>query len=306
MCGSGDRRMVAYLPGLRSVVHHFRSFSSHDETSKNSEKLNTHDATCTDSEDVWEEVRYGPLASPDHRFPFPGKVGPMLASPTESVTSPLASRSPLAGGSQLTRTSSASLEPDILTAPLPDERRVGILQTYLSIPRVGEVEQAITVKDHPNTLECQALDCPKLLRNDFQSLFPNLDLGKGQLTVITLSQRTENDMTGWSPDLEDEREVLMEQFVMSAHEICEVLIGAGFWADFIDPSSGQPYMGAHANDTMFETDERYKHFGFEVEDLGCCKVIRHHLWGTHAYVGCIFTNCELKNPLLSDIMKIER
>ena len=31
----------------------------------------------------------------------------------------------------------------------------------------------------------------------------------GQLTVVSISQRTENDMSAWSPDVEDERDNLM-------------------------------------------------------------------------------------------------
>jgi len=32
----------------------------------------------------------------------------------------------------------------------------------------------------------------------------------------------------------------MIQFVQGATEICEVLKSKGYWADFIDPSSGKP------------------------------------------------------------------
>ena len=62
------------------------------------------------------------------------------------------------------------------------------------------------------------------------------------------------------------------------------------------------YFGAYTNATLFETDERYRHLGFEINDLGCCKVICHHLWGTHAYVGCLFTNAPIDHRAMSQLV----
>ena len=64
------------------------------------------------------------------------------------------------------------------------------------------------------------------------------------------------------------------------------------------------YLSDYTSATMFETDERYRKLGFTIEDLGCCKVISHHLWGTHSFVGCIFTDAPVDDPIIQRLTKI--
>lgn len=150
-------------------------------------------------------------------------------------------------------------------------------------------------------LECVAHECSQLFIREFQDLFPGHSLDKG-LTIVTLSQKTINDMSAWTSKVEEERDLLLEKFVNGAKQICLSIRSCGYWADFVDPSSGLPYFGEHTNAPFFETDDRYNQLGFEIEDLGCCKVIRHKSWGTHAYVGTLFTDAGLDLPILKNIL----
>ncbi|KAJ7417871.1 methylmalonic aciduria and homocystinuria type D like protein, mitochondrial-like protein [Willisornis vidua] len=105
---------------------------------------------------------------------------------------------------------------------------------------------------------------------DFECLFP--EGSPARLTVLTVTQRTQNDMTVWSQEVEEEREMLLENF-----------------------------FGPYTSTPLFETDGRYRLLGFSVDDLGCCKVIRHRLWGTHVLVGTIFTNAEPDSPIMRQL-----
>jgi hypothetical protein len=140
------------------------------------------------------------------------------------------------------------------------------------------------------------------MSRDFQELFPNRSSSQA-LTVITVSQKTSHDMKAWTPEMEEEREELTENFVNLAQKLRQKLNEAGYWADFIDPCSGRPFIGPFTNATLFETDDRYRNFGFDIEDLGCCKVISHHVWGTKAFVGSLFTNASLDSEELEEILR---
>ena len=63
------------------------------------------------------------------------------------------------------------------------------------------------------------------------------------------------------------------------------------------------FFGSHTNSTLFETDERYNHLGFNVADLGCCKVISHRVWGSFAFVGTIFTNAPANSDILDNSLE---
>jgi len=96
--------------------------------------------------------------------------------------------------------------------------------------------------DERSILHCDAYECPLLLIKDFQELFPRntANLANG-LTVLTITQKTSQDMAIWSNGVISEREDLMEKFLFTAQRMCTYLKDNGYWADFIDPASGRAY-----------------------------------------------------------------
>ena len=63
------------------------------------------------------------------------------------------------------------------------------------------------VKSKPQgTVKCMAQEVPGFLVADFMLLFPGVSIQGEGLNVILLSQHTVDDMTGWSPEVEEERE----------------------------------------------------------------------------------------------------
>ncbi|CAI5444022.1 unnamed protein product [Caenorhabditis angaria] len=166
-----------------------------------------------------------------------------------------------------------------------------------------EFEEKASLNAADVEIELSVQKCPRLLKKEMRFLFPQLDTASMDVTVMNLAQKTENDMKSWSEMMEEERENLTAAFIMSADAICTTLRKCGYWADFIDPASGRPYLEAYTNHTLFETHDAYKQMGFKIEDLGCCKVLMHAMWGSHAFVGTIFTNAPTDCDIVSDIMK---
>ena len=117
-------------------------------------------------------------------FPLPGAVG--LAPPTATPTTSGATNT-----TELEYEASESETPLVFTA-------------------ISEKPQG--------TVECLIQECPPFLHSGLMKLFPGVSVNSGALTVITLSERTKNDMTGWSPEVEEERELLLVHVRRKLHE----------------------------------------------------------------------------------------
>lgn len=246
------------------------------------------------------------LGPKDARAPLPGNVGlfPFVPPLNKGV-----SRKPVELSLEAKVRRNSNRDTDVLTGELASDRHLRVMEHVLYPNQYDDATDAVTEEEEmvrmrlssQERFECVAFECPELLCRDFQDLFPKRNLGK-ELTVLTVTQKTRQDMSAWSPDMESEREIIIEQFIDLAQALVQRLNAAGYWADFLDPFSGRPFLGAYTNATMFETDERYRHFGFELEDLGCCKVIRHHTWGSKSFVGCLFTNAPVSSSGLENVL----
>lgn len=219
------------------------------------------------------DTTYASIKEPNPRFPLPGRIGPdreVKTIPPKPIPKLEPNRYGIDG---------KLLLDELLTMTLPvDHQKDSITQlmgTHMILSSPTNKNEFLSKLIDNDNLEVRAYDCPSLLRYELHRLFLNYNVLMQPLTAITIILKTNTDMSTWSPKVEDERNELTDQFIKLAHEICAYLGAKQYWADFIDPSSGRPYYGPHTADTLFETDERFRYFGINIVDLGCCRVVEH-------------------------------
>ncbi|XP_075037014.1 cobalamin trafficking protein CblD [Mixophyes fleayi] len=285
----GRARFVTYLPGFCSLIRRVRGTRTFSAAGSSGSDEPYIASTPPDllPRTVWPDEMMGPFGPQDRRFQLPGNVG------FDAHVNGVNAQRTIQGPKNL---------PDLLTEPAAGERHEFVMAQFVNEFQGSEVSlqhqeiNSVGTYFENAKVECAVQSCPELLRRDFSTMFPELPSNK--LMVLTVTQKTVHDMTTWSEEVENERDVLLEKFINGAKEICYALRSEGYWADFIDPSSGLAFFGPYTNNTLFETDERYRHLGFRVEDLGCCKVIRHNVWGTNVVVGSIFTNASEDSAIM--------
>ena len=217
------------------------------------------------------------LASKDKNFVLPGDIGSLPDGRLGSLQVP-----------------PPKSHPDILSTPTQRESQVHTLYNandfikYTTGSEKDIFSDPKMLREFPDLpsiemMDLEVHDAPALVRRELGYLFPEEDLSSGPLSVLTMSFYTDNDMSKWSEEMEEEREKLMEHSVVICKELCGRFKDDGYWADFIDPASGTPHYSAHTNSTLFETSETYRALGFEIDDLGCCKVtISLEIFTTHS------------------------
>ncbi|XP_063986445.1 cobalamin trafficking protein CblD [Diachasmimorpha longicaudata] len=155
--------------------------------------------------------------------------------------------------------------------------------------------------DQAPVLHCVAQECPMLLRKGILELFPGcVEAASPQLTIVTITQKLNPRMVRWSKEIETER--LAKFFLLAASDICTKLKMFGYWADFINPFSGQPYLNPHKNGTLYKTDERFRCLGFKVDKQNSCKLISYENSGSQ-FIGSLYTTAPSSTEFLRDVMQ---
>lgn len=267
-------------PHMRTFTSRLRQFSTQAQLTQ---------PTVVFVKDI--QARQNSLLGPaDKQFPLPGDVCHKALLQGKQIVQPSESRPSLMERNTFT-------VQDLLSAS-----RVDADPSYSSkIQESLEGETHLKAGDWPVELVVQ--ECPRLLKKDMKHIFPGMNFDNVNVCVINITQKTVHDMKAWSEDMEQERDALTASFISSATAITTTLRRCGYWADFIDPSSGRPYLGKFTNYTLFETDDAYKEMGFRIEDLGCCKVLQHIAWGSNAFVGTLFTDAPPDCTIVQDIVR---
>lgn len=226
---------------------------------------------------VWPDENMGPFGPQDQRFQLPGNVGFDCH---------------LEGVADQKKPPVHKTVPDVLTAPSSTERHQFILAQFVNEfhGKLGPISTRVhKAEDYFNQTEtdCSISSCPELLKKDLELLFPSAP--PTAITVVTVTQK----------EAQQDKDQLRNRFVNGAKEMCFALWTAGYWADFIDPTTGAAFFASPSNQTTLRTEEELRHLGFHIEVSASCTVIRHILRGTPMFVGTVFTNAPTQSTTIA-------
>eukprot|EP00096_Caligus_rogercresseyi_P010244 TRINITY_DN3667_c0_g1_i1.p1 TRINITY_DN3667_c0_g1~~TRINITY_DN3667_c0_g1_i1.p1 ORF type:complete len:303 (-),score=105.14 TRINITY_DN3667_c0_g1_i1:165-1073(-) len=253
-----------------------------------------------ESETIWPDPRLNVFSEVDPRFPLPGFVGPSTLAKSEAKPDAHKSSGNNPSDELLYSFTAKEMQSQTLSSAKDYIQYTKGSEGYLCQNILSEFPELPGVR----TLRFELHEAPTLLKSHLRPMFPHIN-ELSSLSVISLSQKTQADMSKWSEATEAERDELTEHFVEIAKEICARIKDQGYWADFIHPSSGAPFYARNnpSGMTFLETDEKLRLLGFRIEDLGCCKVLMHKDFGKNVFLGVIFTNATPAQGVVQDMFQ---
>ena len=154
----------------------------------------------------------------------------------------------------------------------------------------------------PNGIEYSVHTLPRAFRADLQPVLPGVPLdtdaaeataaGAGAAAapflLVPTCQRAAVDLVRWDDEVAAEKDLLLERFVAWAAAVCDALAARGSWGDYVDPCSGLAVRTPHSRVPYPEVDAFETLLRWRTGVAGCCRVLSHPSWGTHAYLATLF------------------
>nr|CDS32267.1 methylmalonic aciduria (cobalamin deficiency) [Hymenolepis microstoma] len=215
----------------------------------------------------WPETKLGPIDAINPKYPLPGYVG-LVEKKKRCEVALISAASNL---------------------PIPSTHHYASVLSQAEYSIEESVETQSLVPKLDPTLEHIVHSCPEIIKSDLSTLYPTKDFSGSRLTSISFHYSLKN------PKDAENFENVYELFVQSALDVCASLNQMGYWADFIHPKTGIPYIGFHLHPN---SDARLTNFGFYVNANGCCKVNRERLLNQRLFVGIIFTDAPKDHPVI--------
>ncbi|RZB41012.1 methylmalonic aciduria and homocystinuria type D -like, mitochondrial-like, partial [Asbolus verrucosus] len=161
--------------------------------------------------------------------------------------------------------------------------------TTLQIPNEFVMEQIDDSLSTAGDIICRVQTCPTVLRKTVCDLFPYRDFETSDLSVVTISLKPNLKLLRRNKEVETER-------------MAQTLRKGGYWADFINPFSGRPYLYPVTGDKLYESDEKFRCLDFQIFDIQDCKIISNEEESSkRRFIGSLFTNAPSKKNHLNNI-----
>ncbi|KAJ1961021.1 hypothetical protein IWQ62_004010 [Dispira parvispora] len=114
-----------------------------------------------------------------------------------------------------------------------------------------------------------------------------------KVLIVPTFQKSRHSLVAIGPEIEEEKDEMLETFLAWANNVRDALVKAGHWADMTDPSSGYPVHSPRGPSYFSDVAACQYLLKYPVMTTGCCNVLTHPQWETNFYPALFFTTAPL-------------
>jgi len=246
--------------GLAAILpRSFSSSSSRNDWRKDTEVHGTEVYVYTpDSKTIWPDPALGIFSVGDPKFSLPGNVG-SINSPVDELSiakdqelQTQSSQNGFDNEINYIPTTDIQNEGDLSSVQSQNSKRMDILEEKTAREHQAQTLYSahdfihfttgaesyvcsepvlLTLSNMNKTLLSKMMEkvrfelheCPSLLKKELLPLFPGVDAFQNPnhtVSIITMAQETQSDMSIWTNEMETERDLITDEFVKLAKELC--------------------------------------------------------------------------------------
>ncbi|KAJ1650182.1 hypothetical protein IWQ61_008949 [Dispira simplex] len=114
-----------------------------------------------------------------------------------------------------------------------------------------------------------------------------------EVLIVPTFQKSRHSLVTIGPEIEEEKDEMLETFLVWANIVRNSLVKAGHWADMTDPASGYPVHSSRGPSYFSDVAACQYLLKYPVMTTGCCNVLVHPRWETNFYPALFFTTAPL-------------
>ncbi|MDB9518681.1 methylmalonic aciduria and homocystinuria type D protein [Roseofilum reptotaenium CS-1145] len=143
--------------------------------------------------------------------------------------------------------------------------------------------ETLTVKRNNQTFTVEISIHPPsdYVQEHLQELLPNWQ--NDSVSVIIFLQQTQMPLTEISPEVEAEKNILLDNFIRWSDLVANWLGDRDYPTDAFDPRTGYPRRSSPGTLSHKDVPAVHAALGYPIEKNGDCATIIHPLWGTAVY-----------------------
>lgn len=166
------------------------------------------------------------------------------------------------------------------------------------IPPVLYFQQRYAKPDHSQAEVSIHIGCNEFTQKKLRDLIPDWPATPSPISTLLILQKSPVPLNEAGETTEQEKNRLRDELIFLLFPVVERLRRSGYYANFFDPRSGEPFFGKRGADKHSDVHQAKALLNYDiVTNAACCAKLKHPVWDINVYPATLLSNASAKELL---------